>query len=119
MGSSDGRRSWPDVKATRTVSEQQRRGFLAADRTLRLSGEIRRLRASSGLSQRDLAERVGTTQSAIARLEAGRISPTLPTLDRIAEALGAELTVTFSRASQPESRPSGPTPVHTAEARTR
>ena len=48
------------------------------------------------LSQRELAELVGTTQSAIARLEGGNISPSLPTLDRIAHALGAELYVTFT-----------------------
>ena len=43
---------------------------------------------------------VGTTQSAIARLEGGRISPSLPTLDRIANALDAELTVTLTDTQQ-------------------
>src|SRR3546814_18942558 len=55
--------------------------------------QIRALREARGLSQRELAERVGTTQSAIARLEGGNILPSLPTLDKIAEALGAELSV--------------------------
>jgi transcriptional regulator with XRE-family HTH domain len=57
--------------------------------------EIRALREARGLSQRELAERVGTTQSAIARLEGGNISPSLPTLDKIAEALEAELSVSL------------------------
>jgi len=48
-----------------------------------------------GLSQRELADRVGTTQSAIARLEARNISPSLPTLDKVADALGVELIVSF------------------------
>ena len=55
--------------------------------------------ASSAQAERAIviaAELVGTTQSAIARLEGGRISPSLPTLDRIAKALGAELTVTLT-----------------------
>ena len=43
----------------------------------------------------ELAERVGTTQSAIARLEGGNISPSLPTLDKIAHALGAEVSLSF------------------------
>ena len=47
------------------------------------------------MSQRELAERVGTTQSAIARLEGGNISPSLPTLDKIAEALDVELSVSL------------------------
>ncbi len=67
-----------------------------AGRAIRLASEIRALREKKGLSQRQLAELVGTTQSAIARLEGGRISPSLPTLDRIANALGAEVTVTFT-----------------------
>ena len=57
--------------------------------------EIHELREKRGLSQRELAERLGTTQSAVARLEAGNVSPSLPTLDKVAEALGVELVVSF------------------------
>jgi len=88
--------SWDEIKAARPDTPQRRRGYEKAGRAIRLAFEIRRLREARGLSQRELAERVGTTQSAIARLEAGNISPSLPTLDRIADALGAELTVTFT-----------------------
>ncbi|HPU14147.1 MAG TPA: helix-turn-helix transcriptional regulator [Aeromicrobium sp.] len=47
------------------------------------------------LSQRELAELCGTTQSAIARFEAGSRPPKLDTLLRIAAALDCDLTVTF------------------------
>ena len=57
--------------------------------------EIHELREKRGLSQRELAERLGTTQSAVARLEAGNVSPSLPTLDKVAEALEVELVVSF------------------------
>lgn len=50
-------------------------------------------RADMGLSQRELAERCGTTQSAIARLERGGRPPRIDTLLRIAEALQCELVV--------------------------
>ena len=53
------------------------------------------LREARGPGQRELAERVGTTQSAIARREGGNISPSLPTLDNIAEALDAERSVSL------------------------
>lgn len=88
-----GRQSWDEVKAARVQSPERRRGHEKAGRAIRLAMEIRALREARGLSQRELAERVGTTQSAIARLEGGNISPSLPTLDKIAEALGAELSV--------------------------
>lgn len=88
-----GRPTWDEVKATRAQSPERRRGYEKAGRAIRLAMEIRALREARGLSQRELAERVGTTQSAIARLEGGNISPSLPTLDKIAEALDAELSV--------------------------
>ncbi len=48
-------------------------------------------RARRGVSQRELAELTGTTQSAVARLEAGRRAPRLDTLLRVAHALDCEL----------------------------
>jgi DNA-binding XRE family transcriptional regulator len=88
--------SWNDIKARRPQSAERQHGYDRAGRAIRLATELRALREKKGLSQRQLAELVGTTQSAIARLEGGRISPSLPTLDRIAAALGAEVTVTFT-----------------------
>ena len=50
-------------------------------------------RKELGLSQAEVAELTGTTQSAIARLEAGGRPPRIDTLLRIAEALDCELVV--------------------------
>lgn len=50
-------------------------------------------RVAMNMSQRELAELVGTTQSAIARLERGGRPPRIDTLLRIAEALDCELVV--------------------------
>lgn len=50
-------------------------------------------RAEMGLSQRELAELCGTTQSSIARLERGGRPPRIDTLLRIADALDCELVV--------------------------
>jgi transcriptional regulator with XRE-family HTH domain len=50
-------------------------------------------RRALGLSQRELAELTGTTQSAIARLESGGRPPRIDTLMRIANALDCELRV--------------------------
>ena len=89
------RRSWEEIKAQRPHTPARRRGYEKAGRTIRLAIEIRTLREKRGLSQRELAERLGTTQSAIARLEAGNVSPSLPTLDKVAAALGVELVISF------------------------
>ncbi|WP_370327227.1 helix-turn-helix domain-containing protein [Euzebya sp.] len=89
------RKSWDEIKAARAESPERGRGYEKAGRAIRLAGEIRALREARGLSQQQLAEMVGTTQSAIARLEGGHVSPNLKTLDRIADALGVELSLRF------------------------
>jgi transcriptional regulator with XRE-family HTH domain len=55
-------------------------------------GEIvRAARQRSGLSQRVLALRAGTDQAAISRIERGRVSPSLETLERLLAASGEQL----------------------------
>ncbi|KAB3529485.1 helix-turn-helix transcriptional regulator [Alkaliphilus serpentinus] len=57
--------------------------------------EIIQLRISQGLSQKELAEIVGTQQSAISRLESGQYNPSIEFLSKIAHALGKELQINF------------------------
>ena len=51
------------------------------------------LRHETGLTQEELARRAGTSQPAIARLEAGAASPSLATLERLARAADCELEI--------------------------
>jgi transcriptional regulator with XRE-family HTH domain len=60
-----------------------------------IADQVIEQRTARQLSQRELAELCGTTQSAIARFEAGTRPPKLDTLLRIAAALDCELEVTF------------------------
>lgn len=58
-----------------------------------LLDEFLKARAAAGITQAEVAERIGTTQSAIARLESGggKHSPSLATLQKYAHALGCRL----------------------------
>ena len=58
-----------------------------------IAEKVAERRQEQGMSQRELAELVGTTQSAIARLERGGRPPRIDTLLRIADALDCELVV--------------------------
>lgn len=69
------------------VDEDQ--GWLFAQ----IAGQVADQRKARELSQHELAELTGTTQSAIARLESGGRPPRIDTLLRIAEALDCELVV--------------------------
>ena len=64
-----------------------------------LLDEFLKARADQGLTQAQVAERIGTTQSAVARMESGKgkHSPSLATLSRYAEALGCRLEVRLVR----------------------
>lgn len=50
-------------------------------------------RARAGLSQAEVAQRMGTTQSVIARLESGKRPPSLRSVQRYAQAVGARAVV--------------------------
>jgi ribosome-binding protein aMBF1 (putative translation factor) len=72
----------------RVVGEPEEGWFFAA-----IADQVVEQRHARDLSQQELAELCGTTQSAIARLERGGRPPCIDTLLRIAEALECELVV--------------------------
>lgn len=52
-------------------------------------------RKRAGLTQTELALRMGTTQPAVTRMESGRVQPSLRTLQRLARATGSRLMIKF------------------------
>ena len=63
------------------------------DEEFRFLDEFLKARAAAGVTQAEVAERIGTTQSAVARLESGKgkHSPSIATLEKYAHALGCRL----------------------------
>jgi DNA-binding XRE family transcriptional regulator len=75
-----------------------RKGFTEAydglELEYRVADQLLKARARAGLTQDAVAERMGTTKSAISRLEAsGKHTPSLATLQRYAKAVGCDLQV--------------------------
>ncbi len=84
------------------TNAKKRKGFTEAYEALApeyaLVNQMLRARAKAGLTQDAVAQRMGTTKSAISRLEsAGKHAPSLATLKRYADAVGYELEVKFVR----------------------
>jgi ribosome-binding protein aMBF1 (putative translation factor) len=75
----------PDERAARMAEE---RGRLVRE----LAGQ----RQAAGLSQTEIAARMGTSQSAVARLESGTADVRASTLERYAAAIGGQITWTLS-----------------------
>lgn len=86
-----------DLKKRLMEDPQFREEYAQADQEYALVAQLIRARMAAKLTQAEVAQRLGTTQSAIARLEGGRVSPSLATLRRYAEATGARLTIDLQR----------------------
>ncbi len=82
-----------DLKKRLMNNPEFREEYEKADDEFRLIEELVRARTKANLSQAELANKIGTTQSAIARLEGGGVSPSLSTLRRYAEATGSKLEI--------------------------
>jgi transcriptional regulator with XRE-family HTH domain len=67
----------------------------------RIGPVVERLRLEAGLTQSELAGRLGTTQAAISKIETGRTIPGLELLDRLATALRRPITVTLGEQPDP------------------
>ena len=61
-----------------------------------LTSALIRARADAGLTQQQLAERMGTRQEVVARWEGGKVMPSTRTLVRLAEATGTRLQISFT-----------------------
>ena len=78
----------------------KRKGFKRAydelEEEYRLTREMLAVRSKFGLTQETVAERMGTTKSAVSRLEtAGKHAPSLTTLKKYAQAVGCRLEIKF------------------------
>ena len=88
------RSRWEDIKNERGEPSEEARAGVEQD--LALGQLIYDLRIEVGLSQRELAERMSTTQSVISRLEeGGGARNRIDTLARVTKALGRHLVLSF------------------------
>ena len=83
-------RSSADAQAARMAGERGR-----------LLRELAEQRQAAGLSQTEVAARMGTSQSAVARLESGTADVRASTLERYAAAVGSEITWKLNRPGDP------------------
>lgn len=88
-----------DLKARILANPEARAEYEAQAPEYQIAHELIAARTRAGLTQAEIAERMHTTQSTIARLESGRTMPSIRTLARYAEATGSRAVVRLERAA--------------------
>jgi transcriptional regulator with XRE-family HTH domain len=95
-----------DLKARLLKDPAVRKAYDEMEEEFALMVEIGKARMRAGLSQAELARRMKTTQSTIARLESGRGLPSTRTLGRFAKATGHRLKISFEPVERKKRRAS-------------
>lgn len=76
------------------------RDYKALAEEFELAAAVIRARTEAGLTQAQLAARMGTRQSVIARMEGGKSQPSTTTLKKLAAATGTRLRISFEPAKR-------------------
>lgn len=85
-------------------SKEYRKKFQELEQEFDLASAVIDVRSRAGLTQVELARKMGTTQPVVARLESGKIRPSMRTLERLAAATGSRLSIRFEPAGAASSR---------------
>jgi ribosome-binding protein aMBF1 (putative translation factor) len=90
--------SFQDLKIQLLANPVVKREYDRIGPQFEIAAEVIRARHRAGLSQEELAAKMKTSQSTIARLESGQTLPSTKTLLRLAEATGSKVEVKLSAA---------------------
>jgi predicted transcriptional regulator len=86
-------KSLKNLKAELLANPAVRQAYDSQTPEFELARELIAARTQAGLTQGDVAARMGTTQSVVARIESGRGTPSMRTVQRFASAVGARAVV--------------------------
>lgn len=86
---------WEDLEKKLLADPEVKREYDKLQPRYLLISQLIKARIKKGISQKELAKRIGTKQSAIARFESGNVNPSLEFLQKIAIAMGRRLSIQF------------------------
>lgn len=89
--------NWKDLEKELLSDKATKREFDRLAPRYAVISELISARIKNKMTQKDLAERIGTKQSAIARLESGNVNPSLEFLQKVAHVMGYRLTVRLQK----------------------
>lgn len=86
-------RTWKSLKKELLKNKKVVEEYKRLEPRYQFISQLIESRLKKGLTQEQLAKRIGTKQSAIARLESGSSNPSMAFLEKIAEAIGLKLII--------------------------
>lgn len=86
---------WKKVKKELLRNKAVRKEYVRLGPQFLLISKMIGLRIRHGLTQKELAKRIGTKQSAVSRFESGKYNPSVKFLEKTAVALGAKLSISL------------------------
>lgn len=87
--------AFEDVLKEALKDPEWKKGYDALEVEFSIIEQVLKKRLEKGISQKQLAEKIGTKQSAIARLEGGNTNPSVAFLEKVAKALGGKLQISI------------------------
>lgn len=90
-------RNWKDLKTELLQDKAVKEEYGRLTPRYEAISKLISARIQKGITQKELARKVGTKQSAIARFEAGNVNPSLEFLERVANVMGYKLTIGLSK----------------------
>lgn len=88
---------WEDLEKQLLSDPATKREFDKLAPRYNVISQLIAARIDNKMTQEDVARKLGTKQSAIARLESGNINPSLEFLQKIAQVMGLKLTISLSK----------------------
>lgn len=85
--------NWEEIKKNILKDFEVKKIYDDLDVEYQIISDMLRLRNRKKITQKELAKKIGTTQSALSRFEMGNVNPSLNFLKKVANALGTRLTV--------------------------
>ena len=89
--------NWEDLEKELLSDPETKREYDKLAPRYALISELIQARIHNKMTQKDVAEKVGTKQSAIARLESGNSNPSIEFLQKVTDVLGYKLTIHLSK----------------------
>ncbi|KKS13902.1 transcriptional regulator [Candidatus Daviesbacteria bacterium RIFOXYD1_FULL_41_10] len=84
-----------DVLKEALKDPEVKKGYDALELEYSIIEQVIRKRLQKGMSQKQLADKIGTKQSAISRLEGGNANPSVAFLEKVSKALGGKLQISI------------------------